>query len=237
MPLSPCLSRRLIAAAGALALGVFSVWPTAGGAAEDYSAAERALFMTNHVAGIKPPASLKYRYARSGTMGEAFTDEVVVKLKPTAAGGCCDASADFLSGARKLDLPEVEAAESNPAILYFLERDIREMEKLTTGKSNYFRKRIRMAVYQDARVAESTLQYRGKPVPVQMITIRPYVDDPLRARFEKYANKTYVFALSRAVPGGLYGIRSRIDGPTAADAPVAVEELLADGASALPASP
>ena len=70
------------------------------------------------------------------------------------------------------------------------------------------------------------LPYQGSPVAVREISISPYRDDPNRARFEKLANKTYVFLLSDAVPGGLYGIRTRIDGESAAAAPLMVEEML-----------
>ena len=56
-------------------------------------------------------------------------------------------------------------------------------------------------------------------------------------RFEKLANKKYVFTLSEAVPGGLYAIRSRIDGETADAAPLIVEEMLIDGGVAVTRKP
>ena len=125
-------------------------------------------------------------------------------------------------------LPEVEEAEGNPVILYFLERDIREMQRLTKGQPNYFRKRIRMAIYQGAPIREVSLPYRGKTVAAREISIAPYLDDPTRARFEKLANKQYVFMLSDAVPGGVYAIahahRRRVRRRAA---PLLVEEMVA----------
>lgn len=223
----PCL--RL--AAAALALATMSA-PVL--AAEDYSPAERALFMTNHLAGTKPPTTLRYSFSKAGSMEEGFEDKVAVKLKAAKGGKCCLAEAEFLNGARRLSLPEIDQAEGNPAVLYFLERDIREMNRLTKGQQNYFRKRIRMAVYQGAQVQDVTVSYRGKSVPAREIRIAPYVDDPLRVRFEKLANKTYVFTLSDAVPGGLYAIRTRIAGETADAAPLIVEEMVVDGGTASP---
>ncbi len=126
-------------------------------------------------------------------------------------------------------------AEGNPAILYFLERDIREMQRLTGGKANYFRKRIRMAVYEGASMRRLTLPYRGRLVAVQEISIAPYRDDPNRARYEKLANKEYVFLLSDAVPGGLYAIRSRIHDKSADAPPLIVEEMVVAGAGSAPA--
>jgi hypothetical protein len=220
---------RLAAAALALATLAAPVL-----AAEDYSPAERVLFMTNHLAGTKPPTTLRYSFSKAGSMEEGFEDKVAVKLKAAKGGKCCLAAAEFLSGERRLSLPEVDQAQGNPAVLYFLERDIREMNRLTKGQQNYFRKRIRMAVYQGAQVQDVTVSYRGKSVTAREIRITPYVDDPLRVRFEKLANKTYVFTLSDAVPGGLYAIRTRIAGETADAAPLIVEEMVVDGGTATP---
>ena len=81
-----------------------------------------------------------------------------------------------------------------------------------------------------------TLSYRGKSVAGQEFTITPYLDDPNRPRFEQLANKRYVFTLSDAVPGGVYGIRALVvDAVKGADAPpLLAEELLIDGAPATP---
>jgi hypothetical protein len=188
--------------------------------------------MTNHLAGLHPPLTLRYRYVKSGTMEEGFTDQVDIRLRARAEGACCSAESDFLTGARHLALPEVEAAEGNPAVLYFLERDIREMARLTQGQANYFRKRIRMAVYGGAQIREVSLPYQGKTVAAQEITITPYLDDPMRTRFEKLVSKQYTFTLSQAVPGGLLAVRTRIDGDTAGAAPLIVEEMRLDDAAA-----
>ena len=198
-------------------------------AANDFSAAEQALFMDNQLGKLRPPLTLSYSYRKTGTLEEAFTDKVDVLLKAQPDGTCCAVSASFLTGARTMRQPDIEGAKGNPAVLYFLERDINEMQRLTQGKANYFRKRIRMAIYQGASIKNVTLPFRGRPVAVQEISIAPYLDDPNRTRYPKLANKQYVFMVSDAVPGGLYGIRSRIDSDTATAPPLMVEEMLIDG--------
>ncbi len=45
-----------------------------------------------------------------------------------------------------------------------------------------------------------SLPYRGKTVAAREISDRPYLDDPLRARFEKLANKQYVFTCPTRCP-------------------------------------
>jgi hypothetical protein len=227
-------SARHLLKIGALILGWCLLSPGIAMAASDFSAAEQALFLDNHLAKLKPPLTLHYGYRKSGTMEAAFDDTVDVVLTPQANGSCCAASARFLSGERQVRQPEVDSAEGNPAILYFLERDIREMQRLTGGKANYFRKRIRMAVYEGASIRKLTLPYRGRTVAVQEISISPYRDDPNRSRYEKLANKEYVFMLSDAVPGGLYGIRSRINDKSADAPPLIVEEMFVEGAEPAP---
>ena len=205
--------------------------------ATDFSAAEQALFTNNQLAKLKPPLTLHYDYRKTGSLEEAFDDKVDVVLKAQANGTCCAVSARFLTGAHEMRQPDLDGAEGNPAILYFLERDIAEMQRLTKGKANYFRKRIRMAIFQGATIRNITLPYRGRQVAVQEINIAPYLDDPNRSRYEKLANKQYMFMLSDSVPGGLYGIRSRINGESADAPPLVVEEMLVDGAQAAAAAP
>ena len=212
---------------------------SAGGtfAAEDFSPAERLLFMTNQFAKLKPPLTLHYSYTKAGSLEPGFNDKVTIALRAQAGGKCCIANTEFLSGARRLSLPEVEAAEANPVILYFLERDIREMSRITKGQANYFRKRIRMAVFEGAKLEELNLPYKGKSVAVRRIVVAPYADDPLRVRFEKLAAKQYEFTLSDAVPGGGYAMRAYVAAPTAGAAPVLEEEMILDGASPAPRVP
>ena len=229
--------RRSATALIAAGIVVLCGFPWAAARAEEppkeFSPAERALFMTDQFAKLRPPMTLRYRFQRSGSLEPAFEDKVSIALTAQQGSGrCCDAAGEFLSGERRVVLPPVEGASGNPVTLFFLERDVREMERLTKGKSAYFRKRIRMAIFQGAQQRAVTLSYRGKSVPGQEFTITPYVDDPNRPRFEQLANKRYVFTLSEAIPGGVYGIRALVvDAAKGADAaPLLTEELLIDGA-------
>lgn len=230
MPSLLTLTRRMAAA------WLMILTAPLAGAADDFSAAERALFMTDQLAGLKPPATLRYKFSKTGTLEPGFDDQVTLRLAVRADRQCCAANAEFLTGARRLSLPEVEAAEGNPVVLYFLERDIREMNRLTKGQAAYFRKRIRMAVYQGAQMRDLRVAYAGKTVAARQITVTPYLDDPLRGRFENLATKRYLFTLSDAVPGGVYAITAEVDGASA-DAPVLRETLLLDGAVAVPRQP
>ena len=175
---------------------------------------------------------MRYTFRKAGSLEPGYDDKAAVMLTAQADGSCCAARSDFMSGERKMNLPEVPAAESNPVILYFLERDIREMQRLTKGSQNHFRQRIRMAVYSGATVSDVSVLWRGQAVPAKEIRIQPYLDDPNRPRFAKFAAKEYRFVLSNAVPGGVYAIRTRIAAEDTAAAPLIAEELLVAGGEA-----
>jgi hypothetical protein len=226
-PMTSTFPRNLLFASVFVGGALFAM-PLA--AAEDYSVAERALFMDQPFTGLKPPVTLRYAFHKRGQLEDGFDDRVVIALSAQADGTCCATSAEFLSGPRQLKLPDLDSAQANPVVLYFLERDIGEMQRLTKGRQNYFRKLIRMAAYQGARVRDVNLSFRGSPIAGHEIELTPYADDPLRARYDRFASKTYVFTLADAVPGGVYSIVSRIQGESADSTALIVEELVVEGA-------
>jgi hypothetical protein len=89
-----------------------------------------------------------------------------------------------------------------------------------------------MAIYQGAEVRDVTMRYQGRAVKGKEIVFSPFLDDPNRPRYEKFAKKNYRFLLSTTVPGGVYGIRTQIPGEGLIAKPLLVEELLIDGAQA-----
>ena len=183
------------------------------------SSAERMIFVDRQLAGIKPPATLRYTFSRTGSLEPPFDDEVSVELRPSAGGGCCTADGRFLTGERTLALPPLEDAQSNPLVLFFLEYDVREMQRRTGGQHAHFRRRIRLALANNAKISDTTVRHADREWPAKEIRISPYLDDPSRARFERYAGKEYVFVLAPGVPGGVAQLRSRIAGAEPGAAP------------------
>jgi hypothetical protein len=196
---------RRFAILGAL-LGVLSTG-TAG--AQPVSPAEALLFETDHLAKMKAPAILVYEFRKLSNIEPAFTDSV--QLDVSRSKGQVHAALRFLSGGRRHAMPEIDDAHGNPVLLGFLEHDIAEMRRLTGGAVTYFRKRIRMALADKAQVTPQRIVYQGKTVDGKAVSIQPYLDDPLHARFEKYVRKTYTFVISDAVPGGLYQVRTSLE--------------------------
>lgn len=191
----------------------------------EFSQAETLVFVEKHLDNVSGAASLRYSFVRSGTQPGGFSDEVRIDIDPARK-----VTARFLSGTRKLNLPDIDQAEANPVILYFLENDIRELQRLTDRKTpNYFRNRIRKTLVDEAVIRDTQITYNGQPVAAQEITLLPYAKDPARERYARYAEKRYTFVLSKAVPGGVYQLRTLLPGALPSDAPVVEEVLTLDG--------
>ncbi len=193
----------------ASAVALLLVFPPIVHAEDKYSDAEVLLFETNHLKEITKPTILQYEFKKDGELENGFEDKVAVNISKVGSEGKT-VSAEYLSGERKTDFTSVEGASGNPVVMYFLERDIREMQRLTGGKPPYFKKRIRLSLADGAEVRPVKFSFDGKEVEGREIKITPYVNDPLKARFGKYVGKYYLFTLAEAVPGGVYQMRAII---------------------------
>jgi hypothetical protein len=191
------------------------------------SIAEDRLFLANHLGNLPPDAVLRYAYSKTGTLEAGRSDKVKLTLSSGAAGSGREVHVDYLTGDQRFELPVMHEANGNPVILFFLERDVREMQRLTGGQSAYFRKRVRMALAEAAEVRPITFEFAGHEVTGQEITVHPYQDDPLRKRFERLAGKSYTFTLSDHVPGMLYRMQTLVPGPASGDGtPPLIEETI-----------
>jgi hypothetical protein len=196
------------------------------------SSAETLLFETDHLARVKAPATLVYNFRKVSNVEPGFSDKV--RLDLAKVGGKLNATLHFLSGEHKQEIPALEEVHGNPVLLGFLEHDIAEMKRLTGGSTNYFRKRIRMALAQDAQLSMQSITYQGKGLRAQVVRIQPYLHDPMHASFEKYVRKTYTFVLSDQVPGRVYELRTSLGNGVAvrtASAPAAVSATASPAAS------
>lgn len=203
--------------------------PAAAASAPDYSRAEKLLFFGEPLKRVALPATVRYTFTRTGSLEPPFDDRVVLEVRKAADGKCCSAAVQFLTGERELKLPDIEQGLGNPVLLAFLDRDVRDMQRITKGQRAYYQKRIRMAFAYDAQVSDTQFEVRGRKVAGQRIDIDPYRDDPARVRYTRFANKTYQFDLSDAVPGGIVAIRSVMQPEAGGATPMILEELRYDG--------
>lgn len=186
------------------------------------SPAQVALFNSNHLKSIHEPATLRYSFNHAAT-GRDFSDTVVLGIKPHVDGRK-DVGVNFLSGDRRMPFMPAMGFNGNPALMFFLEHDVAEMNKATGGSRTYFRNRIREAFVDRAELRPVSISYDGKQESGTEITLTPFRNDPIIARFGRLQEKSYRFVLSDAVPGTIYQIATTV--PPENDQPSAVGDTM-----------
>jgi hypothetical protein len=188
---------------------------TEAAAVDALSPAETLLFETDHLATIAHPSKLEYHFSWDGA--NAFEDRVILTL--TGDGPLHDVEPDYLSGVQHVAYPPVEQSHGNPLLLFFLEHDLREMQRETKGTTGYFRRLIRLALAKaDLKVESTTVAVGGRQLPARRVMIEPFRADPNAAsRYPRLAGKTYEFILADEVPGQIVTIATHVasaDGKT-----------------------
>lgn len=190
------------------------------------SAAQIALFESDHLGAIRHPATLDYAFRHDGS--EPYEDTVAIVLRQVHDDGSKDVSVEFLSGEHRMEFSPVTRFHGNPLIMYFLEWDVLGMHKATGGSALYFRNRIREGFVDQAEIAGASISLDGRPEPATAITLQPYRQDPGIERYAAFRDKSYRFVLSDAVPGKVYQIEASLPGG-AADAPAILDRVTYEG--------
>ncbi|MES1930195.1 hypothetical protein SADO_13108 [Salinisphaera dokdonensis CL-ES53] len=181
---------------------------TAG--ADDFSQANRLLFMTDHMSNVETPAVLKYSFTRQGDKNDSFDDHVDLDVAKGEHVGK-SVKVDFLSGDRHRHAPDVGNARGNPVIMMFLQNDVLSLAERTGGSWRYFQRRMKFAFEDEATVEEGKAEYDGHEVAVKRISLQPFKQEKAhREALGSETEKRYVITLSDEVPGGVLEMRSEI---------------------------
>ncbi len=195
-------------------------------AAEEFSAADRLLFGTDHLADISEPTTLHYLFQRRGSQAEPFEDRIDIKISGPTEAGAKRVQIGYFSGDRRRQVPPMENVRGNPVVMLFLQRDVNELGRLTGGGWRYFQKRVRLALAKAEETETISVSWNGRVVEAQRITLTPFLNDPNRERFADYAGRTYMLVLSSEVPGHFFQLQSSTPDRNDANAEPLLEEVL-----------
>jgi len=176
----------------------------------EFSRAERKLWLSDHLSNIDSRGRLYYKFVRSGSYERGFTDSVYLDILRINKDGSKDTDLEFFTGPRRRPAApaNLTGVTGNPVLGIYMQGDIYEMERLTDGSWRHFQRRIKMAFAENAEIEDITINHNGKRFDAEKITIQPYLKDPHRRDFEKFADKMYEFILSKRIPGSIYQIRT-----------------------------
>lgn len=180
-----------------------------------FSDAEVRLWLSNHLENIKKPLSLYYEFEKTGSLEEGFSDSVYLKILKLNEDGTKDAALDFFTAERKqpVNADNVTHIIGNPVLGIFMHGDTSDMARLTGGnrsRGRYFTKAIKVALREVAVVEPTTFKFNDKEYTGEKVSFSPYLHDPHRRDFEKFADKSYEIIFSDDIPGSLYQIKTII---------------------------
>lgn len=178
----------------------------------EFNIAEKKLWHDNHLGNIKEPLSLYYEFVKSGTFEEGFIDSVYLKILELNDDGTKNTMLEFFTAEKKqiVSPDNVTNVTGNPALGIYMQGDVYEMNRLTDGHWRHFQKSIKVSLRNDAKVESVTFNYKGKEYKGEKVFFSPYLNDPHRRDFEKFAEKYYEFIFSDDIPGSLYQIKTVI---------------------------
>lgn len=201
--------------------------------AAEFSRANQLLFFADHLQTIQSPTTLHYRFEKRGTMEQGFIDEIRVRIQELHENGEKKVAIDYFSGDRERQVPEFDSATGNPLLVLFLQRDVREMARLTGGNWRHFQKLMKLALENSAQVSAVEIERAGKQLPAWNILVQPYKDDKLLQEHQEFMGKYYLITLVDAVPGEIYRIRAVTPSPaTEGDEPLIEETVTFSGSDA-----
>jgi hypothetical protein len=196
-----------------------------------FSDAETRLWLTDQLRSITQPATLEYEFVKTGSFEQGFTDTVRFTVSKINADGSKAAALEFFTGERHFPVPPVDNATTNPVLKVYMQGDVYEMNRLTDPDGaarerwRYFQRRIKFALAESATVTPSTFEFDGRQWQGHVITFAPFVNDPRRDQFERFADKHYAVTVSDDLPGYVYRIEVVIPGEANAAEPLIREVL------------
>ena len=178
-------------------LQLFVLTAVAGEA--EFSQAETLLWMTDQLKMIEQPLQLNYAFERTGTFEPGFSDKVTFTIRAVKDDGTKAASVEM----NRLTDPDGKSRE----------------------RWRYFQRRIKFAMADAASVENVTVNFNGEALPAVRVSFSPYANDPKRALFEEFADKSYRIVVSDKIPGYIYSIETVIPGSGPDDLPLIREFL------------
>lgn len=173
-----------------------------------FSEVNNALFDKAHLKNIKEEGILHYVYKKEHFIDGERDDTIDVVVTNLRNTGRKDTHFEFFTDKFKRPYQDRDNQRGNGVFVFFLEFDVREMDRLTGGDWRYFQRKIRWALAKGATKTEIEFEHKGEKLKGTQYLIQPFVNDPKNERYSLYANKYYIFIMSEDIPGEFYQLRS-----------------------------
>ncbi|MEJ1160838.1 hypothetical protein [Prosthecomicrobium sp. N25] len=198
------IAAALLAAAPAPVI----VAPAAAETAADVGA---YLFEAEHFRKTAPDARIVYSYSRASKDAErtrpSFKDVVELQLEPGKSPATRNVVVTLFKGPMHRAAGPFDDVSFNPLAIMMLEYHLGDFSKILGGNARYFKNGIRAGMRDAAQSEPVKVKVAGRDVDALRFVVRPFENDPQKARFGAFAATTYTFTVSDEVPGSIYEIR------------------------------
>lgn len=211
-----------------------AVLPVATAATNPEAAA--MLFDAKHLAGVAKGDALVYRFERTvtdaKTLGEPFTDDIRVDIVSEDPSGTREVAVKVFTGERGRPEQRITGMTGNPVLVVFLDRAVNNLSMLAGGNRPYLKQRVKMGLANGAKVETVEIDYKGKTVKGNRITVMPFVGDPNALKMMGYDGAKFQIVVSDVVPGHMVAFASVYESPTQGS-PRLEEKITLEGAGAI----
>lgn len=196
--------KSIVATATAAALAV-SLSTAAAAASEDSKKATVMLFETPHIAGIKPGTKFVYKNERKPSdetqLGKGFTDDITVDVESEGAPGKKNVLVKLYSGDRAREPQRITDMDGNPMLVVFLDNALARFGQLAGGNRAYLKNMISRSIGDHSTLTPVKIAYNGSDVDGFRVVVKPFENDPSRAKMRGFENSEFTIVISEKIPG------------------------------------
>lgn len=237
---------RLSLILGALLALVVTLWTgMAATAADDKAAADdkgdqskavELIFEHKHLSNVEQGKQIEYRFNRTVSnpqlLGAPFSDDITLKVVAAKPTGQKDVDLQIYTGDRARDLQKLPNLTVNPVYQVYFRQAVSTYSMLSGGKTTYLTRVFSTAFRDKATIEPIKVNYEGKEIDAQRITIEPYRRDVNASKMQGWEGAEYVLVVSEQVPGEIVDLIAKYKNKYPGDLRL-VERITLDGVTGL----
>ena len=174
-------------------------------ATEDSKKATAMLFETPHIVDVKPGTKFVYKNVRKPSdeaqLGKGFTDDITVDVESDGAPGKKNVVVKLYTGERARDPNRITDMDGNPMLVVFLDNTLGRFQQLAGGDRGYLKNHFSRSIGEESTLTPVKISYNGADVDGYRIDVKPFANDPARARMRGFENMTVSIVISDKIPG------------------------------------
>lgn len=174
-------------------------------ASEDAKKATTLLFETPHIASVAPGTKFVYKNERVPSneqlLGKGFVDDITVAIESDGAPGKKNVVVNLYSGERAREPQHITDMDGNPMLVVFLDNALGRFQQLAGGNRNYLKNKISRSIGDDATLTAVKISYNGADVDGYRVFVKPFANDPSRAKMRGFEDAELSLIISDKIPG------------------------------------